>query len=776
MKQSLLPLLFLWVCATAASQPNVIINYTTLDWPQVSVNITPTCAGQIVSPVPRQDLRLYEDGRRIDGYTLDCIPPGLSCPPSVAIVLEASGFMAGAPNAAAKACARSIVDRMDGVVDEAAILWFAADVTTAQQMTAIKPMLYSTVDALPASGSGVALFDGVYQGIQEAARNSVNSCRAVIVIAHGADLSSTHGLDDVLDLAKSSGVVLHTVGQGGTVDSTFLKRMASETGGSYMHEPGGEACGALLDLVKLTAGHCTVGHRLSCRDGIPRVLRVEYDGPCGGTAFAEDTVAVPSDGGESIELRLELPDVDDPTGGDIIVPLMLSEHTGDIPWYPFTLHVGCDTSVVERVDVRNGLNTLMFGKSLAWSPSPGGMRIRSDGILTFNTTGVLFELVFRMRDNGVRGVSPLPITDLAFDRGCFTPVLRQGSVSNYTRVAVLRCEMSSPPALAWDSTSASYTPGVFPVSARLHNVGERMAPGALLQLDFDTSRFMLVSGDRKQPVNGRDLEAGDSLQATWSMTARPQWLAGSSAIQVLGSAQGADASSCSQEVHFPVAGPILSCRIESELITVDSLTREYSPMPFFTTVYVTNDGGPAEGNLFAEIVLEDQLELAGPDAPDHYVKMVNPPRLQHGQTGVVRWILLHPPSPVPVSRRIWTSTQGEGVYAEQCMGSVALPGLDTSTVGIGDVPRRASAPGGFALSVYPAPNDGLVSVHVEKDGIHDLCLSVFDLLGREVYAADGIAFENSRTVPVDLNNLPAGSYVVLVSVDGLASARMIVKR
>ena len=54
---------------------------------------------------------------------------------------------------------------MDGVVDEAAVIWFTQVVTVYQQMTTVKPMLHSAVDALPASGA-TAVWDGIYAGIR----------------------------------------------------------------------------------------------------------------------------------------------------------------------------------------------------------------------------------------------------------------------------------------------------------------------------------------------------------------------------------------------------------------------------------------------------------------------------------------------------------------------------------------------------------------------------------------------------------------------------------
>ncbi|PLX31758.1 MAG: hypothetical protein C0600_04815, partial [Ignavibacteria bacterium] len=173
--------LFLMPLGKADAQPNLNFKRITVNWPTIELYFSVGCNGNPAYNMSKQDFNIFENGALIQDFTLWCPDPTIRCGISVSLVFDASGSMSGSGNEGAKIAGRAFVDLMDGTLDEAAIIWFNTMVNIQQQMTTIKPLLYSAVDALPAGG-GTAVWDGCYAGIIELINNGVNQCRAVIVM------------------------------------------------------------------------------------------------------------------------------------------------------------------------------------------------------------------------------------------------------------------------------------------------------------------------------------------------------------------------------------------------------------------------------------------------------------------------------------------------------------------------------------------------------------------------------------------------------------------
>lgn len=155
---------------------------------------------------------------------------------SAALVFDVSGSMAGAGNAGAKVAGNAFVDLMDGSIDESAVLWFNNQVRVQQQMTTIKPMLYTAIDALFASGA-TAVWDAAMTGLQELAANGINAKRAVVLLTDGADNSSTHQPSDVIQLAQALNLRVFTIGLGSGIQRAELQTIATATGALYFETP-----------------------------------------------------------------------------------------------------------------------------------------------------------------------------------------------------------------------------------------------------------------------------------------------------------------------------------------------------------------------------------------------------------------------------------------------------------------------------------------------------------------------------------------------------------
>ena len=183
-------LLLTMMSPIAEAQPNLNFKRVNIDWPTIELYFAVGCNGNPAYNMAKQDFRIFENGVELTDFTLWCPDPTVRCAISIAMVFDASGSMGGSGNAGAKAAGRAFIDQMDGVHDEAAVIWFNTMVNIEQQMTTLKPPLYAAVDALPAGG-GTAVWDGTYAGIVELINNGINQCRAVIVVTDGGDNAST---------------------------------------------------------------------------------------------------------------------------------------------------------------------------------------------------------------------------------------------------------------------------------------------------------------------------------------------------------------------------------------------------------------------------------------------------------------------------------------------------------------------------------------------------------------------------------------------------------
>jgi hypothetical protein len=152
------------LAATAASaQPSLNLKRVVSNWPTIEVYFTVACDGAPRYFTDPTWFRMFENGQEVDDFTLWCADGMGWCPPSVALVFDASGSMSGARQAAAIAGGNAFIDMMDDMADEAAILWVSEKVTMAQRMTSSKMFLYQTLRSLPANGIAV-MWDGIYEG------------------------------------------------------------------------------------------------------------------------------------------------------------------------------------------------------------------------------------------------------------------------------------------------------------------------------------------------------------------------------------------------------------------------------------------------------------------------------------------------------------------------------------------------------------------------------------------------------------------------------------
>ncbi|MBN1448820.1 MAG: VWA domain-containing protein [Bacteroidetes bacterium] len=269
-----LPFLML-IPALLSAQPSARV--TTIDMvrgsTEAELTVSVICDDIVQYILTEEQLIITDNGIPVVEYTItESSSPSLRAAISAALVIDASGSMAGQPNAEAKTAAQAFISFMDGQVDEAAVLWFNQTVNVQQQMTSIKAMLTAAVDAVPASGA-TAVWDAAYEGVREVAANAANQKRAVVLLSDGGDNSSMHSPQDVIQYAQAMNIRVFTVGLGMSIQRTELQSIAMLTGGQYFETPNANDLQVIFTTIASFMARGFDEHTISFRSPDPDAVR-----------------------------------------------------------------------------------------------------------------------------------------------------------------------------------------------------------------------------------------------------------------------------------------------------------------------------------------------------------------------------------------------------------------------------------------------------------------------------------------------------------------------
>lgn len=214
---------------------------------------------RVIGDIRQEELSILEDGRPQQIFTFK---RETTLPINIAILMDLSGsqeYTFPQEKTAAGEFLRSVIRAGK---DSAAILTFQDDVDLVQGLTSRIETLNRAFDEIQYSrrfGGGssrrqaTALYDAVYITADEVlSRDSNRSAlsddnvtrRAVILLTDGADNASSRKLEEAIDRAWRSGVVIYAIGIGDRfrfegVREDVLRRMSEETGGRayFPHGP-----------------------------------------------------------------------------------------------------------------------------------------------------------------------------------------------------------------------------------------------------------------------------------------------------------------------------------------------------------------------------------------------------------------------------------------------------------------------------------------------------------------------------------------------------------
>lgn len=233
--------------------------------------------GGFVSGLTGANFRIYEDGeeQQMRLFATEDMPA------SVGIVIDISGSMRSKRSevvAAALAFARASHPRNEMFVinfNERVRMGLPAGILFTQNMQQLR----SALNAHQTDGS-TALYDAVAEGLEHLRKGRLER-KVILLISDGGDNSSSHTLDEVIEMAQRSTATIYTIGLFDKHDNfsnpTVLKKLSEVTGGEAFLPQ------ALKDVVKVgeqiatdirnryTLGYAPTNAEF---DGKPRSIRV----------------------------------------------------------------------------------------------------------------------------------------------------------------------------------------------------------------------------------------------------------------------------------------------------------------------------------------------------------------------------------------------------------------------------------------------------------------------------------------------------------------------
>lgn len=196
---------------------------------------------QYATGLSADDFEVFEDGVKQDVQFF----AAADVPLDLILLIDASSSMTDKVEAVHKAASGFIETMRAG--DRAAVVSFADGVQVLQPLTGDAALVRDAINRTGAKGA-TALHNAIYVALKEFGRPATAAGdvrrQAIAVLSDGEDTSSLLSFDDVLEMAKRSGVSIYTIGlKSDLADGTAtrerryfsqsdfaMKQLASETG------------------------------------------------------------------------------------------------------------------------------------------------------------------------------------------------------------------------------------------------------------------------------------------------------------------------------------------------------------------------------------------------------------------------------------------------------------------------------------------------------------------------------------------------------------------
>jgi uncharacterized protein (TIGR03437 family) len=207
-------------------------------------------AGSAVTGLAASNFALTENGvGRTVNVTCSSSSSGTSAGSGavVAIVIDTSGSLSSADLVNEKAAAVNLVNSL-GANDQVAVYNFDSTVTRRQAFTTNKQLAITAINSL-SNGGSTALYQALHLAATDIA--AVTGRKAIVLMTDGSDNQGGKTIDEAIAAAKAAGAPVYAVGFGSGINEAVMRRMGTETGGTFTRGATSAELQALLQTVAL---------------------------------------------------------------------------------------------------------------------------------------------------------------------------------------------------------------------------------------------------------------------------------------------------------------------------------------------------------------------------------------------------------------------------------------------------------------------------------------------------------------------------------------------
>ncbi len=430
---------FLFLIGTLSpliAQPMLTFKRVTVNWPTIELYFAAGCDSNPAYNMSKDNFRILENGEDVGAFTLWCPDPTIRCAVSMAMVLDVSGSMSGAPFDRIRSGAHAMVDLFDGVIDEMTIVAAATDVFIPCSMTTVKPQLHACIDGLR-SGGATRIWDAVDAGLDELLRAGTNQCRALLVFTDGGDLGSAATPSDLIAKANRYRIRIFAISEGVHTQFATLDLISQLTGGRHYHEPNAAKFAAIYHEISAIIfpdfQECIVTYERGCADGSLRTVEMQLVDFCGGNDVKSKTYRAPLDSSSFTRLDVRIPWTRAPFQQETRVPIQLSLASPGQRLGPFEMLLSYDAAVTTvRIDA--GPENLLYQQPYTVQSDPGRLLLRSTAALDIHGSDTLCTLLIQPTSLRDSASTALRIDSMWIAEGCLFPQLRNAPVTAVVRL------------------------------------------------------------------------------------------------------------------------------------------------------------------------------------------------------------------------------------------------------------------------------------------------------------------------------------------------------
>ena len=224
---------------------------------------------ELASNFTEKDFQLIDTQYEISDFQL--ISDDKAKDINIALVIDRSYSMEGAPLANAKVAAKAVVDNMDTSTQKLSVVAYNDYADICCNLNSDKTVLNETIDDIRI-GTGTNIGAGLASGLDSL--SGASGTKAIILMSDGQNYGDEAIVDDALQKALKEGITVYTV-VFGDADQEYMERIADYTGGKCLVADSNNLANIYLTLQKYIVNNYCFKYTVTKNvDTDPRFLQV----------------------------------------------------------------------------------------------------------------------------------------------------------------------------------------------------------------------------------------------------------------------------------------------------------------------------------------------------------------------------------------------------------------------------------------------------------------------------------------------------------------------